>query len=246
MFRSQIQFKSCRNCEGENCFRCANRATSMQQVFGAPRAPLLHLKGDLKRTTALATPFAYGDITHKKPARGKRKKRNMVTLKAKGYCAEKKSAKLKLISTPVGTGVQSKIVFNVGEKVVVYGGEEILTNHNLGTPWGQKLAGIADAPYVMKAQTKDGKVRWFDGGSAWEAKKGRYGAFVNDPRGRVFEDGTPMEANIIFCEDSNDLPAGYAIKQINVGDELLADYGWDDATWDANLRRDAEKKTKKQ
>jgi hypothetical protein len=170
----------------------------------------------------------------------------MVTLKPKGYFTEKKTSKLKLIQTPVGTGVQSKVAFNAGDKVVEYGGEEILTEQDLGTSWGQKLAGITNSSYLMKVNAKGGGIRWFDGGAAWEAKKGRYGAFVNDPRGRMLPDGTPMEPNIFFSEDSNDLPAGYAFKPIKAGDELTADYGWDDATWEANLRKDAEKKKVKQ
>jgi hypothetical protein len=214
------------------------------QVVGATREVIKHRKEDFKVRVGKVKPFAFGDTTHKVPCRGKRKKCNMVTMPRKGIFADHKYAKAKLISTSVGTGVAARMPLEANTKVTVYGGVKIDTKHDLGTAWGQRLAGIKDTSYVMKAGTATGGHVWYDGGTEYEAKKGRLGCFINDPRGRMDPSGTPLEANVIFREDSNGLPAVYTLKPVDRNEELLADYGWSDSVWEANLAKEKRQKTK--
>jgi hypothetical protein len=149
----------------------------------------------------------------------------------KKAASEKKYALLKLIPTEVGTGVQARKDIEVNQKVAEYGSEKIITHLDLGTVRGQKLSGISakDVTYLMKVSGQ--KNTWVQGGSDTEKRMGRFGAFINDPRGRRGLDGVPLAPNVEFREDSNGFPAVYAIAQIKKGDELLASYGWDEDVW---------------
>jgi hypothetical protein len=162
-------------------------------------------------------------------------------LKAKKLFAELKQPIVKLIMTEVGSGVAAKKDIGVGTRIGAYGSTRIVTQHNLGTKWGQRMAGITRTSYLMEMKGPDGESLWFDGGEKEEAKVGRLAAFINDPRGRFDRDGSALEANAMFYEDPTDgMPTAYCIKPIKKGDEVLVSYGWDDDVWDTILASEKE------
>jgi hypothetical protein len=239
----------CRGCScsaAGTCRRCTGRLLTQQSLEENNKAKvefrvIKGVPGDFKAYTGPTKPF--NRSTSYKPARGKRKKKNFVGLRRKGYHKEKKHAPVKLVSTEVGTGIAARRDFQERELITFYGGVEIHTKENLDTVTGQKRAGIKNTSYLLA--TEKG---WINGGTEMEKKCGRLGSFANASTGRTTPSKKrPMEPNAFYDEDeTTGLPVLRALTKINKGDEIVTCYGWTPRTWKRNLMREHQqaKKTK--
>ena len=225
-----VSQRHCRNCEGDACERCASRERNSRTTVAATFKVIESVPGDFKVYHA---PVRV--LPHKQPARGKRKKKNLVGVPRKGYFKEKKYATVKLIETEVGTGVGARKDFEEGELICFYGATQVVSSENLDTVAGQKRAGLKNTSYLLA--TEEG---WFNGGTDFEKRLGRLGSFANACTGRF----TPtkknsLQPNAYYDEDEKTrLPIVRALTKICKGQEIVTCYGWTPRTWKRNLLRE--------
>jgi len=234
---------SCRNCTaaqvvGKNsskCTRCTSRimaaARQRSSLIHCPPPSIVSLQGDLK--AGFFVPLRPGNVRgRKKAAFGMKKKSHSVTMKKKNYHKYMAARRVKVIATQHGRGLAAISAFKAGETITCYAGRTIITSENLGTKAGRARAlaagGSFDWTYLV--QLANGEYR--EGGQAEDIRKGRLGSLINDPHGRVNDEGKPLMPNCEYSESEVDGEVYVrAIRCIAAGEELLSSYiVWMDAT----------------